>query len=90
MKKILTGKIQRGSTTMAKYKAKRYVLESIWEEQWVECEADSIEEAEAKFEDSDCDIVDSQMGELGDSGLEINVEDIKLIEPETEESDNER
>jgi hypothetical protein len=75
---------------MAKYKAKRYVLESIWEEQWVECEADSIEEAEAKFEDSDCDIVDSQMGELGDSGLEINVEDIKLIEPETEESDNDK
>ena len=75
---------------MSKYKAKRYVLESIWEEQWVECEADSIEEAEAKFEDSDCDIVDSQMGELCETNLDFEVEDIKLIEPETKESDNER
>tara|TARA_R100001163_G_scaffold60818_1_gene50388 strand:- start:271 stop:495 length:225 start_codon:yes stop_codon:yes gene_type:complete len=73
---------------MNKYKAKRYVLESIWEEQWVECEADSIEEAETKFDEGDCNIIDSQMGELGESGIEVNVEDIKLIEPKTKESDN--
>ena len=75
---------------MSKYKAKRYVLESIWEEQWVECEAGSIEEAETNFENGDCDIESSKMGELEDSGLQIIVEDVELIEPETKESDNER
>ena len=79
---------------MAKYKANRYVLESIWEEQTVECEANSIEEAEKKFLDKEYEfeyeIISHQMGELEDSGLKVNVEDIELIESETEESDNER
>ena len=38
---------------MKKFKAKRYVLEEIWEEQWVECEANSIEEEEELFEQGD-------------------------------------
>ena len=79
---------------MARYKANKYVLESIWEEQTVECEADSIEEAKKKFldveYDFDYEIISHQMGELEDSGLKVNVEDIELIEPETKESDNER
>ena len=78
---------------MARYKANKYVLESIWEEQTVECEADSIEEAKKKFldveYDFDYEIISHQMGELEDSGLKVNVEDIELIEPETKESDNE-
>ena len=78
---------------MARYKAKRYVLESIWEEQWVECEADSTEEAEKKFLDKaydfDYEIIFHQMGELEESGLKVNVEDIELFESITEESDNE-
>ena len=77
---------------MAKYKAKRYVLESIWEEQTVECEANSIEEAEKKFLDKEYEfeyeIISHQMGELEDSGLKVNVEDIELIETQTKESDN--
>ena len=67
---------------MKKFKAKRYVLEEIWEEQWVECEANSIEEAEELFELGDCDITSTQMGELENSGLEVNVEDIEEIEDE--------
>jgi hypothetical protein len=77
--------------TMAKYKAKRYVLESIWEEQTVECEADSIEEAEDKFKDGsweEFEVISHQMGELCETNLDVEVEDIELIEPETEESDN--
>ena len=77
---------------MAKYKANRYVLESIWEEQTVECEANSIEEAEKKFLDKEYDfdyeIISHQMGELEESGLKVNVEDIKIIETQTKESDN--
>jgi hypothetical protein len=76
---------------MARYKANKYVLESIWEEQTVECEADSIEEAKKKFldveYDFDYEIISHQMGELEDSGLKVNVEDIELIESETEEKD---
>ena len=75
---------------MNKYKAKRYVLESIWEEQWVECEADSIEEAETNFENGDCEIISHKMTEVESTNDEVNVEDIELIEPETKESDNER
>ena len=78
---------------MAKYKAKKYVLESIWEEQTVECEANSIEEAEKKFLDKEYEfeyeIISHQMGELEDSGLKVNVEDIELIESETEEKRDE-
>ena len=76
---------------MARYKANKYVLESIWEEQTVECEADSIEEAKKKFldveYDFDYEIISHQMGELEESGLKVNVEDIELIESETEEKD---
>tara|TARA_R110000787_G_scaffold253478_1_gene358868 strand:- start:375 stop:602 length:228 start_codon:yes stop_codon:yes gene_type:complete len=75
---------------MNKYKAKRYVLESIWEEQWVECEASSTEEAEVLFAQGDGEIISRQMGELCETNLDFEVEDIKLIEPETKESDNER
>ena len=67
---------------MKKYKAKRYVLEAIWEEQAVECEANSIQEAEELFELGDCDITSTQMGELENSGLAVNVEDIEEIEDE--------
>ena len=78
---------------MARYKANKYVLESIWEEQAVECEAESMEEAKKKFLDKEYDfdyeIISHQMGELEDSGLRVIVEDIELIESETEESDNE-
>ena len=73
---------------MSKYKAKRYVLESIWEEQWVECEADSIEEAEVLFAQGDGEIISHQMGELCETNLDFEVEDVELIEPETKESDN--
>ena len=77
---------------MAKYKANKYVLESIWEEQTVECEADSIEEAKKKFLDKEYDfdfeIISHQMGELEDSGLRVIVEDIELIETQIKESDN--
>ena len=76
---------------MARYKANKYVLESIWEEQTVECEANSIEEAEKKFLDKEYEfeyeIISHQMGELEDSGLKVNVEDIELIESETKEKD---
>ena len=78
------------SPTMNKYKAKRYVLESIWEEQWVECEASSTEKAEVLFSQGDGEIISRQMGELCETNLDFEVEDIKLIEPETKESDNER
>ena len=67
---------------MKKYKAKRYVLEAIGEEQAVECEANSIQEAEELFELGDCDITSTQMGELENSGLAVNVEDIEEIEDE--------
>ena len=77
---------------MARYKANKYVLESIWEEQTVECEADSIEEAKKKFLDKEYDfdfeIISHQMGELEDSGLRVIVEDIELIETQIKESDN--
>jgi hypothetical protein len=79
----------QGKPVKSKYKAKRYVLESIWEEQWVECEADSIEEAEVLFAQGDGEIISRQMGELCETNLDFEVEDIKLIEPETKESDNE-
>ena len=66
-------------------------LPSIWEEQWVECEASSTEEAEVLFAHSiDGEIISRQMGELCETNLDFEVEDIKLIEPETKESDNER
>ncbi len=74
---------------MNKYKAKRYVLESIWEEQTVECEADSYEDAEVLFAQGDGEIISHQMGELCETNLDVVVEDIKLIEPKTKESDNE-
>ena len=77
---------------MARYKANKYVLESIWEEQTVECEAESMEEAKKKFTDVaydfDYEIISHQMGELEDSFLRVIVEDIELIESETEESGN--
>lgn len=76
----------QGKPVKSKYKAKRYVLESIWEEQWVECEADSIEEAEVLFAQGDGEIISRQMGELCETNLDFEVEDIKLIEPETKES----
>ena len=50
------------------------------------------EEAKKKFTDVEYDfdyeIISHQMGELEDSNLRIIVEDIELIESETEESDN--
>ena len=77
---------------MARYKANKYVLESIWEEQEVECEAESMEEAKKKFldveYDFDYEIISHQMGELEDSGLRVIVEDIELIETQIKESDN--
>ena len=45
----------------------------------MECEANSIQEAEELFELGDCDITSTQMGELESSGLEVNVEDVEEI-----------
>ena len=67
---------------MARFTAKRYVLESIWEEQTVECEADSIEEAENKFKDGsweDFEVISHQMGELCETNLDVEVENVKQI-----------
>jgi hypothetical protein len=75
---------------MSKYKAKRYVLQSIWEEQWVEVECDSYEEAEVLFAQGDGEIISHQMGKICETNLDVEVEDIELIEPETKESNNER
>ena len=71
---------------MARFTAKRYVLESIWEEQTVECEADSIEEAENKFKDGsweEFEVISHQMGELCETNLDVEVEDIKQIKEST-------
>ena len=67
-----------------KFKANRYVLESIWEQQHVECEADSLKEAEAKFEEGDCDVIDTKMRDLHETNLQVEVEDIEILEIETE------
>lgn len=71
---------------MARFTAKRYVLESIWEEQTVECEADSIEEAENKFKDGsweEFEIISHEMGELSETNLDVKVENIKQIKEST-------
>ena len=67
-----------------KFKANRYVLESIWERQYVECEAGSLKEAEAKFEEGDCDVIDTKMLDLHETNLQVEVEDIEILEIETE------
>jgi len=71
---------------MARFTAKRYVLESIWEEQTVECEANSIEEAENKFKNGsweEFEVISHQMGELCETNLDVEVEDIKQIKEST-------
>lgn len=71
---------------MARFTAKRYVLESIWEEQTVECEADSIEEAEDKFKDGsweEFEVISHEMGELSETNLDVKVENIKQIKEST-------
>ena len=70
---------------MARYKTKRFVLESVWDEQWVECEADSIEEAERKFEQHEgVEVTHSEMGDV----LETIRVDIELPILLVKESDN--
>ena len=67
---------------MARFTAKRYVLESIWEEQTVECEADSIEEAENKFKNGsweEFEVTSHRMGELCETNLDVEVEDVRQI-----------
>ncbi len=69
---------------MARYKTKRFVLESVWDEQWVECEADSFTEAMRKFKkDEDVDVTHSELGESEET-IDIEV----MLATRVEESDN--
>jgi|TARA_R100001443_G_scaffold41812_1_gene55151 hypothetical protein len=64
---------------MATFLARRYVLESIWEEQWVECKAESLKEARAKFKEGDCIINVTKMGDLHETNLQVEVDDIQEL-----------
>lgn len=65
---------------MAKFTAKIYVLEHIWDERWIELDADTVEQAEEKIKEYDYEITHSQMGELEWTNQDTNIDWIKSDE----------